>query len=149
MFPQEGTGSSEAMTTSMSHVETAQPAPAYAALPAPPAPAPAPAPAAPQLTYSAPGPPAPSPFDAPPPAAAAWAVTPADKSRYDEIFASLSPQNGFVSGMGVRPILERSGLPVDTLRQVWNLSDIDRDGQLDSDEFAVATPVGTCPACPV
>jgi hypothetical protein len=43
-----------------------------------------------------------------------------------------------VSGMGVRPILERSGLPVDTLRQVWNLSDIDRDGQLDSDEFAVA-----------
>ena len=40
--------------------------------------------------------------------------------------------------MGVRPILERSGLPVDTLRQVWNLSDIDRDGQLDSDEFAVA-----------
>ena len=32
--------------------------------------------------------------------------------------------------MGVRPILERSGLPVDTLRQVWNLSDIDRDGQL-------------------
>ena len=80
---------------------------------------------------------------------AAWAVTPADKSRYDEIFASLSPQNGFVSGMGVRPILERSGLPVDTLRQVWNLSDIDRDGQLDSDEFAVATPVGTCPACPV
>ena len=51
--------------------------------------------------------------------------------------------------MGVRPILERSGLPVDTLRQVWNLSDIDRDGQLDSDEFAVATPVATCPACPV
>merc|ERR1711908_94445 len=35
-------------------------------------------------------------------------------------------------------ILERSNLPVDTLRQVWNLSDIDRDGQLDSDEFAVA-----------
>lgn len=24
------------------------------------------------------------------------------------------------------------------LRQVWNLSDIDRDGQLDADEFAVA-----------
>jgi len=38
----------------------------------------------------------------------------------------------------VRPILERSQLPVDVLRQVWNLSDIDRDGALDADEFAVA-----------
>ena len=52
--------------------------------------------------------------------------------------SSRHPSTWQVSGMGVRPILERSGLPVDTLRQVWNLSDIDRDGQLDSDEFAVA-----------
>ena len=68
----------------------------------------------------------------------AWAVTPDDKQRYDEVFASLNPTNGLVSGMAVRPVLERSNLPVDVLRQVWNLSDIDRDGNLDQDEFAVA-----------
>ena len=68
----------------------------------------------------------------------AWSIPPADKARYDEVFATLSPTGGLASGMTVRPILERSGLPVDVLRQVWNLSDIDRDGQLDADEFAVA-----------
>lgn len=127
MFPQEGTGSSKAMSDTMSHVE---PAPPAIMPPSAPAPAPPPPPAAPALMPPAAA--APGPFDA------AWAVSTADKVRYDEIFASLAPQNGLVSGMGVRPILERSGLPVDTLRQVWNLSDIDRDGQLDSDEFAVA-----------
>ena len=58
--------------------------------------------------------------------------------RYDEVFGSLNPTNGLVSGMAVRPVLERSNLPVDVLRHVWNLSDIDRDGCLDKDEFAVA-----------
>ena len=81
-----------------------------------------------------------SPFDAPPaaPAASDWVITPADKERYDDVFATLNPTNGLATGLAVRPVLERSGLPVDVLRQVWNLSDIDRDGHLDTDEFAVA-----------
>ena len=78
----------------------------------------------------------PSPFDAPP--TAGWDVTADDKLRYDEVFASLNPAGGKVSGASVRPVLERSNLPTDLLRQVWNLSDIDRDGHLDADEFAVA-----------
>ena len=65
-------------------------------------------------------------------------MTPTDKLRYDEVFSSLNPTNGLVSGQSVRPVLERSNLPVDVLRQVWNLSDIDKDGCLDADEFAVA-----------
>jgi hypothetical protein len=44
---------------------------------------------------------APGPFDAAP-ANVPWAVTPADKARYEEIFASLAPQNGLVSGSGSR-----------------------------------------------
>ena len=55
-----------------------------------------------------------------------------------QVFGSLGPANGLASGMAVRPVLERSNLPVDVLRHVWNLSDIDRDGCLDQDEFAVA-----------
>ena len=102
MFPQEGTGSSKAMSDTMSHVETAQPAPALMppSAPAPaPAPAPPPPPAAPALMPPAAA--APGPFDAAP-ANVPWAVTPADKARYEEIFASLAPQNGLVSGSGSR-----------------------------------------------
>ena len=32
-----------------------------------------------------------------------------------------------------------SKLPVDALGKIWNLSDIDRDGQLDGDEFTVVS----------
>lgn len=34
-------------------------------------------------------------------------------------------------------ILLNSKLPVDVLGRIWDLSDIDNDGQLDADEFAV------------
>jgi len=139
-FPQEGTvssGSGAAVHTALHHV-----AEHIASVPPPTLP-----PAA-QIGYAAAPPPA-----APPPTTnggytgnpydlpggrGAWSIPPADKARYDEVFATLSPTGGLASGMTVRPILERSGLPVDVLRQVWNLSDIDRDGQLDADEFAVA-----------
>ena len=97
-----GTASSKAISDTMSHVETAQPAPVLMPPPAPaPAPAPVPVsvglPAAPALMP--PLAPAPGPFDAAP-AVVPWAVTPADKARYEEIFASLAPQNGLVSCSG-------------------------------------------------
>lgn len=37
-----------------------------------------------------------------------------------------------------REVLVRTGLEKDQLRQIWNLSDIDRDGLLDMDEYVVA-----------
>uniref|UniRef100_A0A8C4LV06 Epidermal growth factor receptor pathway substrate 15 n=1 Tax=Equus asinus asinus TaxID=83772 RepID=A0A8C4LV06_EQUAS len=61
-----------------------------------------------------------------------------DKAKYDAIFDSLSPVNGFLSGDKVKPVLLNSKLPVDILGRVWELSDIDHDGMLDRDEFAVA-----------
>jgi len=81
-----------------------------------------------------------NPFDAPPavPSRPAWAISAEEKAKYDEVFATLSPNGGKVSGPVVRPVLERSNLPIDTLRRVWELSDVDKDGQLDSDEFALA-----------
>jgi len=148
MFPQEGTHTSAgtAVSESLAHLAAAPapPPPQQIGYSAPPAAAVTPPPQFQQNYQAAPPappaplPPGPSPFDAPPPPTAAWAVSRDDKARYDEVFSSLGPANGLVSGQSVRPILERSGLPVDVLRQVWNLSDIDRDGSLDSDEFAVA-----------
>ncbi|XP_054835565.1 epidermal growth factor receptor substrate 15 [Eublepharis macularius] len=67
-----------------------------------------------------------------------WAVKVEDKAKYDAIFDSLSPMNGLLSGDKVKPVLLNSKLPVDILGRVWELSDIDHDGMLDRDEFAVA-----------
>uniref|UniRef100_A0A8C6DIR2 Epidermal growth factor receptor pathway substrate 15 n=1 Tax=Moschus moschiferus TaxID=68415 RepID=A0A8C6DIR2_MOSMO len=67
-----------------------------------------------------------------------WAVKPEDKAKYDAIFDSLCPVNGFLSGDKVKPVLLNSKLPVDILGRVWELSDLDHDGMLDRDEFAVA-----------
>uniref|UniRef100_A0A8B9LGW3 Epidermal growth factor receptor pathway substrate 15-like 1a n=1 Tax=Astyanax mexicanus TaxID=7994 RepID=A0A8B9LGW3_ASTMX len=67
-----------------------------------------------------------------------WAVRPEEKSKFDGIFESLAPVNGLLSGEKVKPVLMNSKLPVDVLGKVWDLSDIDKDGHLDKDEFAVA-----------
>ncbi|KTF95073.1 hypothetical protein cypCar_00046115, partial [Cyprinus carpio] len=66
-----------------------------------------------------------------------WAVRPEEKSKFDGIFESLAPVNGLLSGEKVKPVLINSKLPVDVLGKVWDLSDIDKDGHLDKDEFAV------------
>ncbi|XP_068447383.1 epidermal growth factor receptor substrate 15-like 1 isoform X8 [Clinocottus analis] len=67
-----------------------------------------------------------------------WAVRHEEKSKFDGIFESLAPINGLLSGEKVRPVLINSKLPLDILGKVWDLSDIDKDGHLDRDEFAVA-----------
>ncbi|XP_056270949.1 epidermal growth factor receptor substrate 15-like 1 isoform X2 [Pseudoliparis swirei] len=67
-----------------------------------------------------------------------WAVRHEEKSKFDVIFESLAPVNGLLSGEKVKPVLINSKLPLDILGKVWDLSDIDKDGHLDRDEFAVA-----------
>ncbi|KAJ7986625.1 hypothetical protein DPEC_G00341810 [Dallia pectoralis] len=67
-----------------------------------------------------------------------WVVKMEEKLKFDAIFDSLSPVNGMLSGEKVKPVLLNSKLPVDVLGRVWELSDLDRDGMLDRDEFAVA-----------
>uniref|UniRef100_A0A8C6M911 Epidermal growth factor receptor pathway substrate 15-like 1a n=1 Tax=Nothobranchius furzeri TaxID=105023 RepID=A0A8C6M911_NOTFU len=65
-------------------------------------------------------------------------LMPEEKNKFDGIFESLAPVNGLLSGEKVRPVLINSKLPLDVLGKVWDLSDIDKDGHLDRDEFAVA-----------
>ncbi|XP_049984367.1 epidermal growth factor receptor substrate 15-like 1 isoform X5 [Alexandromys fortis] len=66
-----------------------------------------------------------------------WAVRVEEKAKFDGIFESLLPVNGLLSGDKVKPVLMNSKLPLDVLGRVWDLSDIDKDGHLDRDEFAV------------
>eukprot|EP00795_Rhopilema_esculentum_P004360 gene4360-20582_t len=80
----------------------------------------------------------PRPLAPPPSDAGNWIIKQAEKQKYDGIFETLQPVNGYVSGDKVRPVLMNSKLPVDVLGRVWAMADIDKDGMLDKDEFAVA-----------
>jgi len=66
-----------------------------------------------------------------------WEITPQLLHKYQKTFMKYAT-DGKMSGSVARVPLMNTGVPKNLLRQVWNLSDIDRDGSLDLDEFAVA-----------
>ncbi|KAK2816474.1 hypothetical protein Q7C36_022745 [Tachysurus vachellii] len=68
----------------------------------------------------------------------AWVVA-KDKPKYDEIFYNLSPQDGKLNGMKVKDWMTSTRLPNSVLNRVWKLSDVDGDGMLDDEEFALAS----------
>ncbi|XP_013996612.2 epidermal growth factor receptor substrate 15-like 1 [Salmo salar] len=67
-----------------------------------------------------------------------WAVRSDEKRKFDDIFESLLPVNGLLSGDQVKPVLINSKLPLDVLGRIWDLGDVDKDGHLDREEFSVA-----------
>ncbi|KFM13514.1 EH domain-containing protein 2, partial [Aptenodytes forsteri] len=69
-----------------------------------------------------------------------WVVT-KDKAKYDEIFYGLAPLGGKLSGRRARGWMVSSNLPSSVLGRIWQLSDVDRDGMLDAEEFALAGPL--------
>uniref|UniRef100_A0A8C6XD29 EH domain containing 3 n=1 Tax=Naja naja TaxID=35670 RepID=A0A8C6XD29_NAJNA len=68
---------------------------------------------------------------------ATWVVA-RDKPMYDEIFYTLSPVDGKITGANAKKEMVRSKLPNTVLGKIWKLSDIDKDGMLDDEEFALA-----------
>ena len=54
------------------------------------------------------------------------------------IFLELSPVKGKLSGSVAKKEMIKSRLPNPVLAKVWRLADVDSDGMLDSDEFALA-----------
>jgi hypothetical protein len=57
--------------------------------------------------------------------------------QYTSQFRSCE-KNGLVSGGAAKGVMSASGLPVAQLRKIWELSDIDKDGSLDQQEFVIA-----------
>lgn len=68
----------------------------------------------------------------------AWIVNNTKKSEYDSAFARAPISNGKLLGTAAKEVLGSTGLPNTVLFKIWGLADIDKDGALDSDEFAVA-----------
>ena len=97
-----------------------------------------------------------SPFGAPP--APQWDITPAEKANSDRFFDGLDirPKKGYIEADAAAPFMMQSNLPEDVLAQIWyafvmkfgvqsmltplsrDLSDMNRDGRLTKDGFAVA-----------
>jgi len=68
-----------------------------------------------------------------------WLVTPQDKTQFDSIFATVDTSNrGSITGEQAVGFFSNSRLPEEVLAQIWDLSDINSEGQLNKDEFAVA-----------
>lgn len=66
-----------------------------------------------------------------------WVVE-KDRFKFDTIFNRLNPVDGKITGAAAKGEMVKSKLPNTVLGKIWKLSDIDKDGQLDMDEFALA-----------
>ncbi|XP_043472838.1 epidermal growth factor receptor substrate 15-like 1 isoform X2 [Leptopilina heterotoma] len=67
-----------------------------------------------------------------------WTIKPTERAKYDQLFDSLQPSNGYIPGNKVKGVLMDSKLPLETLGKIWDLADMDKDGMLDRHEFTVA-----------
>lgn len=68
-----------------------------------------------------------------------WLIGPADKQRFDQVFSTVDTNGqGFISGEQAVQFFGNTRLPEEVLAQIWDLADINSDGVLNRDEFAVA-----------
>lgn len=66
-----------------------------------------------------------------------WIVA-KDKPKYDEVFYTLNPINGKITGASAKMEMVKSKLPNSVLGKIWKMADVDKDGMLDEDEWALA-----------
>ncbi|KAI9846185.1 MAG: hypothetical protein M1837_004299 [Sclerophora amabilis] len=68
-----------------------------------------------------------------------WVINATEKTQFDNVFASLDgSKRGFITGDEAVGFFGNSRLPEEILAQIWDLADINSEGRLNRDEFAVA-----------
>eukprot|EP00795_Rhopilema_esculentum_P017568 gene17568-9199_t len=69
----------------------------------------------------------------------AGSIPPTNRLKYTQMFkAGDHEKNGFLRGEQARQLLIQSSIAPDKLAKIWDLSDINKDGNLDLDEFLIA-----------
>lgn len=68
-----------------------------------------------------------------------WRISQEKKQTYINIFNSLKPSDGKLSGNQVKSHMMNSKLHVAILTKIWDLSDIDLDGLLNLREFVIVS----------
>ena len=68
-----------------------------------------------------------------------WLISNQDKAQYDSIYATVDTENnGYITGDQAVSFFSNSRLSENDLAQIWDLADINSEGRLNRDEFAVA-----------
>ncbi|KAM4680143.1 intersectin-2 isoform 1-T2 [Amazona ochrocephala] len=67
-----------------------------------------------------------------------WAITSEERAKHDKQFDSLKPTGGYITGDQARNFFMQSGLPASILAEIWTLSDLNKDGKMDQQEFSIA-----------
>ncbi|XP_059485837.1 EH domain-containing protein 3 isoform X1 [Neocloeon triangulifer] len=58
--------------------------------------------------------------------------------KTDSVFDTLGPVDGKITGAAAKSEMIKSKLPNTVLGKIWKLADVDKDGMMDPDEFALA-----------
>ncbi|KAM7536548.1 hypothetical protein Aperf_G00000088156 [Anoplocephala perfoliata] len=66
---------------------------------------------------------------------AEWAIPPENVKKYENLFENIEHIGDKIPGEVMSKFLRDTKLPVETLRTIWDLSDLDQDGYLDRFEF--------------
>ena len=86
----------------------------------------------PQVAPAPPVPPPPQPVQD-------WAVPLFDRQRFGQMFSQNdTARTGVMTGLQARNILMGTGVPPQQLAHIWNLSDVNTDGNLNVEEFILA-----------
>eukprot|EP00026_Physarum_polycephalum_P006479 Phypoly_transcript_06523.p1 GENE.Phypoly_transcript_06523~~Phypoly_transcript_06523.p1 ORF type:complete len:536 (+),score=79.39 Phypoly_transcript_06523:108-1715(+) len=63
---------------------------------------------------------------------------PRHTQHFREVCMATGTGDNKISGQAAKPVLQQTGLPTEILSKIWKLSDIDKDGRLDLEEFMMA-----------